>query len=303
MAPGRRCSLFAISVWCLPESYLAVIRAMFHLTFLTAMLHFPSPPPYKYEVSGIDLLAGQPHPIWDSRRLWSLWDMLRILGKPFVDASSLVGQLIALVQNQALSSINFSFRLQITEILDKLIEQVEGVGLNLTKISAVRLRDTINNPNFEPKILTHYMVELQYRLSDELASTYFLSLSNRERELYAPALPLFGSEVVVKFPSTAYEIDEAAKCLALSRGTACVFHLMRLMEISVRAVARCLNIADPVQPADRSWGAILKKVRDGIEAKWPTAASRLAGDGEIFDSLYASLDAVKNPWRNSTMLR
>ena len=99
----------------------------------------------------------------------------------------------------------------------------------------------------------------------------------------------------------AFELDEAAKCLALGRATACVFHLMRLMEIAVRAVARCLNIPDPIQPADRSWGAVLKKVRGGIDAKWSTVAARLAGDGETFDSLYASLDAVKNPWRNSTM--
>ena len=46
---------------------------------------------------------------------------------------------------------------------------------------------------------------------------------------------------------------------------------------------------------------MLKKVRDGIDAKWPTVAARNAGEGAIFDALYASLDAVKNPWRNATM--
>jgi hypothetical protein len=76
---------------------------------------------------------------------------------------------------------------------------------------------------------------------------------------------------------------------------------MRLMEVTVRAVARCLGIPDPIQPADRSWGAVLKKVRDGIDAKWPTVTLRSSGDGEVFDALYASLDAVKNPWRNATM--
>jgi hypothetical protein len=29
-----------------------------------------------YDAGGIDPLAGKPHPIWDSRRLWSLWDMI-----------------------------------------------------------------------------------------------------------------------------------------------------------------------------------------------------------------------------------
>jgi len=74
-----------------------------------------------------------------------------------------------------------------------------------------------------------------------------------------------------------------------------------MMEIGVRAVARCLGIADPLQPAERNWGFVLRKVREGIDANWPTVATRSSGDGELFDALYASLDAVKNPWRNPTM--
>src|SRR6202045_5063480 len=31
------------------------------------------PTPNSYDARGIDPLAGQPHPIWDTRRLWSLW--------------------------------------------------------------------------------------------------------------------------------------------------------------------------------------------------------------------------------------
>ena len=55
------------------------------------------------------------------------------------------------------------------------------------------------------------------------------------------------------------------------------------MEIGVRTLARCLGIPDPIKPADRSWGAVLQKVRDGIDAKWPTVATRLTGDGEVFE--------------------
>ena len=69
----------------------------------------------------------------------------------------------------------------------------------------------------------------------------------------------------------------------------------------MRATARCLQVPDPIQPADRSWGAVLKRIRSAIDAKWPTVASRNAGDGAIFEGLCASLDAVKNPWRNATM--
>jgi len=70
---------------------------------------------------------------------------------------------------------------------------------------------------------------------------------------------------------------------------------------SASSLSRCLGIPDPLKQADRSWGPILKSIRDGINAKWPNVTARAHGDGKLFDSLYASLDAVKNPWRNATM--
>jgi hypothetical protein len=138
-------------------------------------------------------------------------------------------------------------------------------------------------------------------LSHELGETRVLVVETAKHRYYEPKEPLFGKKFSDRFVFAAFELDEAAKCLALGRSTASVFHLMRMMELGVRAVSRCLQISDPIQPADRSWGPILKKVRDGIDNKWKTVAQRSVGDGNIFDGLYASLDAVKNPWRNSTM--
>jgi len=69
------------------------------------------------------------------------------------------------------------------------------------------------------------------------------------------------------------------------------------MEVGINAIRLCLRIADPLKPAERNWGFILKPIRTGIDTKWPNATARHHGDGELFDSLYASLDAVKNPWR------
>ena len=43
--------------------------------------------------------------------------MLRIFGKPFVDATSLIGQLIALVQTQKFSSFNDKGKKEITDAL------------------------------------------------------------------------------------------------------------------------------------------------------------------------------------------
>jgi hypothetical protein len=38
-----------------------------------------------------------------------------------------------------------------------------------------------------------------------------------------------------------------------------------------------------------------------MDKKWPNAADRMSGDGLTFDSLHASLAAIKSPYRDSTM--
>jgi hypothetical protein len=131
----------------------------------------------------------------------------------------------------------------------------------------------------------------------------FVIESGKQR-YFEPSEPLFGPNVEAGFVSVAFELDEAAKCFALSRSTAAVFHLMRIMEIGVRATARCLQIPDPVKAADRNWGAMLRLIKADIDAHGGASSTKkwaVPDDKEFFESTYASLDAVRVAWRNTTM--
>src|ERR1700730_11200862 len=102
-----------------------------------------------------------------------------------------------------------------------------------------------------------------------------------QRRYFDPERPLFGKDFAKNYISAAFELDEAAKCLALSRPTASVFHLMRMMEIGVRAVARCLDIPDPTRAADRNWGNILREIKNDLDTHGgaaPTKVWTIAGD-------------------------
>ena len=140
-------------------------------------------------------------------------------------------------------------------------------------------------------------------LRRELSLKIVLALQPNEASYFSPKISLFGQPFEDKFKTDgAFELDEAAKCLALSRPTAAVFHLMRILEIGIASLSSCVGIPDPIKPAERNWGVFLKKIKeDGIEKKWPTTADRMSGDGLLFEGLHASLDAVKNPWRNEIM--
>jgi hypothetical protein len=227
--------------------------------------------------------------------------MIEFKIKPFLDVQDILVQWSQLLHNNSRylqgDSVSAKLRKELADLLKPLMVQLNAPEFAMCRQGGERLIRTLETRE-DPVRIVSAVDDLRRRLLDQSELTACLSLSSKEQDLYKPSTPLFGAAFQTKFATDgAFELDEAAKCLALGRATATVFHMMRLMEIAVRAVARCLNIPDPIQPADRSWGAILKKVRDSIDAKWPTVAARSTGDGEVFDALYASLDAVKNPLR------
>jgi hypothetical protein len=160
----------------------------------------------------------------------------------------------------------------------------------------------MNSPPVLVDLSFQFLMSHTYRtINDELSLAMLFSVKPEHAKFYDPPTSLFGQEVANKFPSTLNEIDEAGKCFALSRYTACVFHLMRILEIGIESVRKSLGIPDPVKDADRNWGAILRKLNDELRRRnapppqWPNAT-----DKEFFAEAYASLDAVRNVWRNAT---
>jgi hypothetical protein len=183
-----------------------------------------------------------------------------------------------------------------------LAEHLEVLNARMTAMSAAKVAEYCQSQEPDWSGFKTRIDEVRSRLIDELTLVKVFAIEADKHQFFEPTTPLFGVEFEAKFISAAFDLSEAGKCLALGRSTACVFHLMRIMEAGIRAVARCLSIPDPIKPADRNWGKMLERIwKDGIEKRWPTVASRTTGDGQIFEALHASLDSVKNPWRNATM--
>lgn len=76
---------------------------------------------------------------------------------------------------------------------------------------------------------------LRETIKAELSTCLLVYIDPKLSELYA-GKDLFGGAVTSSFPSAIDNIEEAGKCLSLDRGTASVFHLMRVMEVSLRVL-------------------------------------------------------------------
>ena len=75
-----------------------------------------------------------------------------------------------------------------------------------------------------------------------MGDQWLIIVDHEHSEYLSENISHFGDEVANAFPNLIEDIDEAAKCLALSRYTACMFHLMRVMESSIHRLAKKLKV-------------------------------------------------------------
>jgi hypothetical protein len=144
--------------------------------------------------------------------------------------------------------------------------------------------------------LGRMFVELYSRALDELEHRHFLVVTLDKVAAYER--PLDGWELPIQaFHSSQQDIEEAQRCYALSRSTACVFHLMRALEIPLKVLSAHLDIVKHAP----TWNAYLAVMADKIKEKYPDKSKSHADKVMYFSGLEGQLRAIKIAWRNPTM--
>jgi hypothetical protein len=105
-----------------------------------------------------------------------------------------------------------------------------------------------------------------------------------------------------QFPAAIYDIQEAANCLALSRPTACVCHLMRVLEVGLQTLASELRVPFADQ---REWQDAINAIEGKIKLYEKGSLQPLPPDWKKKKQLYADLATqfqhFKDAWRNYAM--
>lgn len=133
---------------------------------------------------------------------------------------------------------------------------------------------------------------LLQRIQDDLADSYFLYVL--DAEFYNRPFEKWQG-VADRFSRTTTEIEEAGKCFALGRYGACVYYLMRVVEVPLLEMAKLIDLEDP-KP---SWGSILQKI-DKILRKtpYPDRSPKLQNATSFLEAILPHMYAVKDAWRN-----
>ena len=226
-----------------------------------------------------------------------MWDMLRFNAHVFIDLMQLMQAFKEDLSGTGADADNPRLRENCKKVLFMMKRHLELMGLPMSIKALNRTSDELDSDNSNFKRLGDQFEELSRRVIDELEDRIILVLSSRENAYYDPKSPLFGEGVDEKFPNLNEEIAEAGKCYAVGRYTACVFHLMRVLEIGIQEFAKVLGVTiQKKSGAPMSWGDIENAIQPAIDSLPATDSNRAE-----YSAVRLHFRDTRWAWRNDTM--
>ncbi|MGB8060844.1 MAG: hypothetical protein WCF26_02970 [Candidatus Sulfotelmatobacter sp.] len=182
------------------------------------------------------------------------------------------------------------------------VDSCSTVGMPITVATAEELIEKINGrQDYEHDLLISDNNALRRLMRKEMMKKVFLYMTP-ERAAYWPKTDkfIFGDKVMNALPSAGYDINEASACIAMARGTAAVFHLMRAMEIALGVLAAKFSISIDHTNWQNAIDQIEKKIGQmGQDPTWK-AQSDWKDQQELYSQAISHLRVVKDAWRNYT---
>jgi hypothetical protein len=149
--------------------------------------------------------------------------------------------------------------------------------------------------------------ELQRAIYKELRSRKFVMIDPQKIDFLGQK-NLFGNQVAKAFPSTKEEIRLAGNCLAMDFNTAAMFHLLRVAELGMRALARHLKVKAKKNTIDSAgWTEIIKHIEDATAKRWQKlpkavpARRKAVAFLKLCEVSADELNVLKEIWRNNVM--
>lgn len=242
----------------------------------------------------------------------SLWDMIEFSAKDFDVVQRLkttLHTLRVLQEENPAGILNDKKRHQLRGILHEVTQlwvKIDLIGeLDTIQEVSDRLND-VPNINYSKVAESVRMIISKTRNELEFRSFAYIPSDKAEyfeqSELFGDAVKEAASEEINS------EIRAAGNCLAAELNTAAIFHLMRVAEFGMRALARRLRVKVKRNTIDSAgWTEIINNIGDATTVRWkklPKAkkARKQATDFLKFCEVAADeLNVFKEIWRNNVM--
>jgi hypothetical protein len=239
--------------------------------------------------------------------LISLWDFLVEVFKPETPIELLRSILIhVLVGKTGADRLRPEYRQMIAGSLEKLQRECVRLKLPESEKHVGRMLEVLafaphdGEAGFVEKTLQTFTTLFQ----DQLSMRLFLYVDYDKTKFFKEPESTFSPEVLANFGEARDDLLEAARCYALDRNTACVFHLMRVAENGLRALARERRVKLPKKKLLEwaQWNDIIVELTKSADA----LANRKAGPArdeavEFYRGAIGQFQGFKDAYRNHVM--
>lgn len=171
--------------------------------------------------------------------------------------------------------------------------QCEALDLRASAITLRKMNTLLIDPTSTYGQYRRLVQELQGRLTDEMSTTVFLSLTVTEAGYYNN--PRRGwDEIIDRFPDTVSDIEESNRCFALSRYAATVYHSVQIIETGLIDLGSFISVNDP----HSGWTSVSNRLTVLLAKKYPERTPFENQNREFLEQTQATVEALKNAWRN-----
>ncbi|PZQ55671.1 MAG: hypothetical protein DI570_21765 [Phenylobacterium zucineum] len=211
--------------------------------------------------------------------------------EPLIRLSSVIGQALVILQHAVPDTA------ALAGSLGQLHREAEALGLKPVVRQLERIKAHFISGEANSQSLRAMIADLYQRLLEAMEERTLLLLSDETARLYTSREPAFGAAVQAAFPSAGEDIAEAAKCLALERHTATVFHLMRVLERGLRAQAR----ETQATPGNPNWETVLNAITTKVNQMGPADGPDWKDARHFHAEAVAEFRIFQHAWRNYVM--
>jgi hypothetical protein len=171
-------------------------------------------------------------------RLFSYWELMEELGLGELIKAHHTLLIIGVAHSGDQKPLPLGLRMEIHNCLSVLDNECRRLGLIVPVQYVENARKLLADQNVGMKLslLSRHLNMVVDAIEIELRGRLTFAINVRHTDFYT-GRKLFDAKVFSDFPSASFDFDEAGKSFALGRYTACVFHLMRVLEIGINGLA------------------------------------------------------------------
>lgn len=186
----------------------------------------------------------------------------------------------------------------VVEMISRVQKDCEDIGLRTAPLQIEEIVANIDAGIVRTgKHISNMLITIASTIRAEMSTHLFMQISPNRVHFYEQN-DLFGRKVALNFPSARRDIKSAGSCYACDRNTACVMHLMRVLEVGLNTLAHELNV--PFER--RNWENIINDVELAInKINGPSVGSDWKLKKQFYSGTAKDFRYFKDAWRNHAM--